>query len=352
MAATDDRRGTDLEQAAQRSLLRQMLWLTGLTLSGFSLLQWLSGNPGLAFGELLASLLLGWGAWRVGRTPYLTLCIYLYLLPTCCFLLYIMVMPNASPTAFVWVYSIPPLVYLLLGKRRGFLLTVPFMLVATFSYLARFDIPRDAVGLIDLGNALLCGVMVIVFVHMYESRRAAAYQQLAHLAQTDGLTGVANRSCFENALKRSIQEALRSHVSMVLVVLDVDHFKEVNDRWGHEAGDQVLRQVCASLQQRLRATDLLGRLGGEEFGVLLRDIDGAAAEPLVQQLRAQIAASQVEYAGQTIAVSATLGMAQWPVDGQTADELYRCADRRMYQGKTQGRNQLVSRDAVTLPIPG
>lgn len=348
MAVADDRRGTDLEQGAQRSLLRQMLWLTGLTLSGFALLQLLSGNSVLAFSEWAASLLLGWGAWRVGRTPSLTLWTYLYLLPTCGFLLYIMVMPNASPTAFVWVYSIPPLVYLLLGKRRGFFLAVPFMLVATFSYLARFDIPRDAVGLIDLGNALLCGVMVMIFVHLYESRRAVAYSELTRLAQTDGLTGVANRSCFEHALRRSIQEAGRSHARLVLVVLDVDHFKDVNDRWGHEAGDQVLRYVCDSLQQRLRSTDLLGRLGGEEFGLLLRDIDGAGAEPLVQQLRVQIAASQVVYAGQTIAVSATFGLAQWPADGLTADELYRCADRRMYQGKMQGRNQLVCSDALTL----
>ena len=129
------------------------------------------------------------------------------------------------------------------------------------------------------------------------------------------------------------------------MVLDVDHFKSVNDRWGHEAGDTVLRHVCATLQQRLRGTDLLGRLGGEEFGLLLRDIEPAQAEPLVQQLRAQIAALHVEYSGQTIVVSATFGLAQWPIDGSTADELYRCADKRMYQGKMQGRNQLVSSDA-------
>lgn len=345
MAGLDSRQGVGFEDAAQRSLFRQMLWVTGVTLSGFSVLQFLSGHALFASLELIASVLLVWAAWRVGRARHLTLWMFLYLLPTCSFLLYIIVMPDASPTAFVWVYSIPPLIYLLLGKRLGFILTIPFMLAATWCYLARYAIPTNAAGWIDLGNALLCGVLVIIFVHLYESRRAKAHEELARLAQTDALTGVANRGCFEQALKRSIQEAQRSHTQLTLVVLDVDHFKSVNDRWGHEAGDTVLRHVCVTLQQRLRGTDLLGRLGGEEFGLLLRDIEPAQAEPLVQQLRAQIAALHVEYAGQTIVVSATFGLAQWPIDGSTADELYRCADKRMYQGKMQGRNQLVSSDA-------
>lgn len=347
MAGADRQQEMDFEDAARRSLLQQMLWLTGVTLSGFCALQFFSGSPVFASLELVASVLLVWAAWRLNRTRHLTLWVFLYLVPTCSFLLYIIVMPNASPTAFVWVYSIPPLIYLLLGKRLGFILTIPFMLIAALCYLARYAIPSSAAGWIDLCNALLCGVLVIIFVHLYESRRAAAYRELARLAQTDALTGAANRGCFEQALKRSIQEAQRSHTQLTLVMLDVDHFKAINDRWGHEAGDSVLRHICAALQQRLRGTDLLGRLGGEEFGLLLRDIDSAHAEPLVQQLRGQIAALRIEYDGQTIAVSATFGLAQWPLDGSSADELYRCADKRMYQGKVQGRNQLVSADTDT-----
>ncbi len=94
-------------------------------------------------------------------------------------------------------------------------------------------------------------------------------------------------------------------------------------------------------------TDFLGRLGGEEFGLLLRHTDSAGAEPLVELLREQVAEQPLEYDGQLIALSATFGLAAWPADGRSAAELYRSADRRLYRGKQRGRNQLVSAD-----VPG
>jgi diguanylate cyclase (GGDEF)-like protein len=342
--APGDHSGAGLADASQRSLMRQILWVTGVTLSGFSILQFLSGHPWFATLELLASSVLLWGAWRIIRVENLTPWIYLYLLPTFSFLIYIIVMPDASATAFVWVYTIPLLSYLLLGKVRGFLLTTPFVVVAVTLYLQRFQIPQSAAGLIDLGNALLCGVLVMVFVHLYESRRAAAHTQLKRLAQIDALTGVANRGSFQNALERSIQDAQRRESRLVLVILDVDHFKEVNDRWGHDAGDMALRHICDCLQQRLRVTDSLGRLGGEEFGLLLRDISRAEAEPLVQSLREKIASSKMQYGHQLIPLSATFGLAEWPTDSLAADELYRCADKRLYQGKQLGRNRVIVHD--------
>ena len=142
MAGLDSRQGVGFEDAAQRSLFRQMLWVTGVTLSGFSVLQFLSGHALFASLELIASVLLVWAAWRVGRARHLTLWMFLYLLPTCSFLLYIIVMPDASPTAFVWVYSIPPLIYLLLGKRLGFILT-----------MRTFDRTRPGIGAQAVGVA-------------------------------------------------------------------------------------------------------------------------------------------------------------------------------------------------------
>lgn len=130
----------------------------------------------------------------------------------------------------------------------------------------------------------------------------------------------------------------------MLVLLDVDHFKQVNDQWGHEAGDLALQHICAILQQRLRVTDFLGRLGGEEFGLLLRHTDNAGADPLVEELRRQLAEQPLDYHGQQIPLSATFGLAAWPRDGRSAAELYRNADRRLYSGKERGRNQLVSGD--------
>lgn len=333
-----------LRESGKRTLMRTILLATGLTLGGFSILQALAGNYPFAFIEVLCTGVLLFGAWRIERARHLYLWIYLYLIPTFCFILYIIVMPDASSAAFVWLYMIPLLAYLLLGKRRAFLLTAPFMFAGLLLYFADNHLDLDTRGLIDIGNAALCGVLILVFVHIYDGLRMQAHEELERLAQTDSLTGVASRGSFQHALQRSIQEAERSNGHLVLALLDVDHFKQVNDQWGHEAGDMALQHICQILQQRLRVTDFLGRLGGEEFGLLLSHTDNTGADPLVDKLRKQIAEQPLEYDGEQITLSATFGLAAWPRDGRSAAELYRAADRRLYSGKQRGRNQLVSTD--------
>jgi diguanylate cyclase (GGDEF)-like protein len=333
-----------LANADQRSLLRLIFLTTGIALGFFCVLQALEGRYLLATFELGATALLLWASARITAARNVTLWIYVFLLPLFCFLIYILSMPGASVTAFVWVYLVPMLSYLLLGRKAGFVLAAPFITVATGSYLLRSGIPQGPSGWIDLGNAVLCGLLVIVFMHLYEVRRAGAQRALQDMAETDALTGVANRGYFQSSLERSVKAANRSQSPFVLVILDVDLFKEVNDRWGHDAGDAALQHICRCLLGRLRETDVIGRLGGEEFGILLANTDRDAAMPLVEGLRESIASTCLSHEHINIALSATFGLAQWPIDGESPSMLYRSADRRLYQGKARGRNQLVSRD--------
>ena len=326
------------------ALVRMMFTGTGVTLAGFCLLQFLAGEHLLATFELISTIILFWYAWRLPTVRNPLLLVNIYTLTVFSFLLYVIAMPNASSTAFVWAYLAPVLCYLLLGRVGGSLFSIPFGLLAIGLYLYKYDVAMDARGLIDLANAVACGVLIILFMYIYEGRRTAAYQQLQRIARTDTLTGVANRGSFEQSLIQSIHEAERSHNPLVLVILDIDHFKLVNDRWGHEAGDKALQHICTVLGKRLRTTDSLGRLGGEEFAVVLRNTDRAHAEPLVESLRMQICNTPLQYGKQTIELSATFGIAEWPADGRTIDELYRCVDQRLYSGKNQGRNQVVSQD--------
>lgn len=335
-----------LEDADQRALVRLIFSSTAVTLACFSVLQLIAGNLVLSLLEMATAILLGWACQRIRRVQVLTPWLYAYLLPTFSFLIYIIVMPGASPTAFVWVYLIPVLSYLLLGKLRGFLMAIPYLAVAVIAYLVRFPPETDAKGLIDLGNAMLCGLLILAFMHIYEARRAVAHAQLQRLAQSDALTGVASRDFFQRALERSIQESERADHGLVLVVLDVDDFKQVNDRWGHDAGDQALRHICQRLQQRLRTTDLIGRLGGEEFGLLLSQTARDDAARLVEELRHDLQRSPLQYGEHSIPLSATFGLAEWKTDGHSGDELYRRADKRLYQGKALGRNRLVISDCV------
>ena len=339
-----------LEQEDSRAMLRLIYLATGLTIGFFAVLQMLNGNLSLALVELVAALLLLMGAHQLASVHNLTPWIYLYLLPTFCFLIYIIIMPDASVSAFVWVYMIPLMAYLLLGKTAGFYVTVPFAVLAIAAYLIKHPEQFRGAGWIDMGNAVLSGLLIMLFVHVYEDRRAAAQKALRELADTDGLTGVANRSSFQHILNDSIVQAERNGQKLVLVLLDLDHFKAVNDRWGHAAGDQALRHTCDCIQQRLRRSDLLARLGGEEFALLLRDMDTAEACPLVEELRDRLADSPLRYQQETISLSATFGLAEWPLDGVDADELYRRADMRLYRGKHLGRNQLVFHDALPVEV--
>lgn len=344
MAGNDGYGG--LEQEDSRVLMRLIYLATGLTIGFFAVLQGFSGNVLLAGIEGGASILLLMGACLLARVRSLTPWVYFYLLPIYSFLIYIITMPQASTVAFVWVYVIPLMAYLLLGKTAGFIVSVPFVILAVTAYLVTHPEQLQGAGVIDISNALLCGLLIMLFVHIYEARRAAAYRQLRELAETDGLTGVANRSSFQRLLDDSIALGERSGESLVLVLLDLDHFKVVNDRWGHEAGDQALRHICACIGSRLRKTDLLARLGGEEFAIVLRRTGSVEARPLVEALRLQIEASPLWFGEQEIALSATFGLAEWPLDAADAEQLYRCADQRLYRGKHLGRNQMVFHDVL------
>lgn len=333
-----------LADADQRSLLRLIFIITGVTLGFFSVLQGIEGRYPIAALELAAAAVLFWAAWKIASAVNVTLWVYVYLVPLFCFLVYIVIMPGASITAFVWVYLVPILSYLLLGRRAGFILAAPFITLVTLAYLSRYGLPEGPAEWIDLGNALLCGLLVLVFVHLYEGRRAAAQRALQSMAETDALTGVANRGHFQAYLERSLKESGRTGTPFVLVILDVDLFKDVNDRWGHDAGDAALRHICDRLAERLRATDFIGRLGGEEFGIILGNTGMQDAIGLVEDLRDRIGNSFLEHENHRIALSATFGLAAWPDDGHDVSTLYRSADRRLYRGKARGRNQLISGD--------
>ncbi|MBC9252737.1 diguanylate cyclase [Pseudomonas alcaligenes] len=332
---------TGLEDSDRRALMSLICKATGLTIGAFSLLQFSSGNHLFASLEVITCLVLLLAGRGIHSARRLELWIYLYLLPTFAFILYISLMPRASAVAFVWIYLMPVLSYLLLGKRRGMHLALPFMLAGLLLYYLRHPLPGSAMQWIDAGNAILCGALIVVFVHLYETRRAAVFSELQRQAQTDPLTGAESRGHFTAELLRALKEAGRSQSPLVVALMDIDHFKCVNDQHGHEAGDHALRHVCELLQGRLRSTDSLGRLGGEEFGLLLRSTDSASALALLEDLRQLLCAQPLTYAGATIELSATFGLAEWPRDGQSPDELYRCADRRLYRGKEQGRNRVI-----------
>ena len=164
------------------------------------------------------------------------------------------------------------------------------------------------------------------------------FAEVDRRARTDALTGLWNRMHFGEQLTRVLAEADRYDHPVSLVLMDVDHFKRVNDTWGHEAGDAVLKQVARVLQDGVRAVDICVRYGGEEIAMLLAQTDSAHAVEVAERLRARIAATPVKHGPAEICVTASFGVATYPETVKVRDQLFPAADKALYIAKHAGRN--------------
>src|SRR5216683_2277508 len=172
--------------------------------------------------------------------------------------------------------------------------------------------------------------------------RTRLYEQAERLATTDGLTGLLNRRTLSAQLAARVREAQRYRRPLSLLLLDVDHFKKVNDTHGHPAGDAVLRGVSAVARAQARETDLVARYGGEELAVVLPETDAAGARAIAERLRAAVESTAHASDQGALRVTVSVGVATWPGGGQNPDELLTTADRALYRAKQTGRNRVES----------
>ncbi|MBI5015698.1 MAG: diguanylate cyclase [Deltaproteobacteria bacterium] len=167
-------------------------------------------------------------------------------------------------------------------------------------------------------------------------------EQLRHLAATDGLTGLANRRILLDRLAEEVRRCRRYEHPLALLVLDVDHFKKINDRFGHPGGDEVLRAVAKSLRDFARDTDLVARHGGEEFALLLPSTDEPGAGAVAERIRVGIEGLKVPWEGKPIAVRVSIGVSVLEGEKDTADTLMARADQALYAAKETGRNRVIT----------
>jgi diguanylate cyclase (GGDEF)-like protein len=166
----------------------------------------------------------------------------------------------------------------------------------------------------------------------------AGYQRLLHQGYHDALTGLPNRLLLADRLKQALARAERNHTHLGFLSIDLDHFKDVNDSLGHDAGDLFLRQISARLAARVRASDTLARTGGDEFTVILPDLPDARDAGKVAEALTSSLADPFEVEGHELYGGASIGIAIYPRDGRDAASLQRNADRAMYRAKAQGCN--------------
>lgn len=176
-----------------------------------------------------------------------------------------------------------------------------------------------------------------------------ALHRLNHQAATDQLTGLPNRRYLWEALGAELMRARRKQTPLAVILLDIDHFKQINDRWGHEAGDLVLKNVSYAIRAVVRGSDIVARHGGEEFVVVLPEAGEDIALSRAEAVRMEIAGLELTYGGKPLGtVTASLGVAVSRELRETAEGLVRIADQAMYEAKQGGRNRVVLKSADTV----
>jgi diguanylate cyclase (GGDEF)-like protein len=219
------------------------------------------------------------------------------------------------------------------------------VVAASMAWSAMGDGGQATYGAWDTGHQV-GRLILLVAATMLADAIVRQSSHLRHSSTHDALTGLANREFFAERLGLEAERAQRYGRPLSVAMLDLDRFKAVNDAYGHPAGDRVLRHAAQVMLQAVRRSDLVARIGGEEFVVVFPETDAAAAAGLSERLRDLLAATPAPLGdGRTTPLTVTIGVAAAPADGDRLDALLAAADRRLYEGKRAGRNRVISAGA-------
>ncbi len=167
---------------------------------------------------------------------------------------------------------------------------------------------------------------------------AEYHDEIYRLTTVDGLTQIFNRRYFEETLEREISRCNRYGRVMSLVLIDIDHFKQINDTYGHLAGDYILKQIASTIRTKIRREDIFARYGGEEFAIILPEIDGHNAHIFAEKIRRVVETTDFHFEEAKIPVTISIGVATLDPEEPSAAALIKRADERLYEAKAAGRN--------------
>jgi diguanylate cyclase (GGDEF)-like protein len=242
-----------------------------------------------------------------------------------------------------------------LHLRRPWLLAAPCLCAAAAAWyraltaiLSSAQLSNEAAANIGLDvRAALVYMVVALAVHatLVSLVVGRLLAELRHKARHDPLTGLLNRRAIEEAIGTQMQRGRRTGETHSLLMLDVDHFKSINDRLGHSVGDLVLQNVATILQANVRKIDHVARVGGEEFLVLMPGASLDTARPAAERLREQLAADLPQLQEASVSLSVSIGIAQWADHTEDMSQLLVRVDTALYRAKAEGRNCVVASEA-------
>ncbi len=242
----------------------------------------------------------------------------------------------------IWFYLLIFVAYMINGKISGLLYTlssIAIILIANFTidlHLSDVAIHSAILGLI-IGSFL--SFIYTNKIINYETSLKQQNSSLSVLASTDYLTGIMNRRMFNQISEHYFKTAQQDHLSLTLLLLDLDHFKKVNDTYGHQTGDQLLICFVQTVKNLLRKSDIFSRIGGEEFAILLSQIDKKDAYTLAEKIRKAVENVTVHYEGHHVSVRTSIGIAQNNATDTSFSDMFSRSDMALYKAKKEGRNR-------------
>ncbi|MGH9222598.1 MAG: diguanylate cyclase, partial [Acidimicrobiales bacterium] len=317
-------------------MLRSLMVIWGVSATFFLIVLLFSHPPGdtrtvLLCIDVIAFTVLGMlvvGQERLPRwTPDL-----------CAYLMYVIVggviftvHEGDSPIAFFYLWLSVHSFYFLPWRRAA-----PQVAFIAFNYaISLLAIPDQAFPLLRWAVTVLTIVVICTFVALLRARVDALVARLSGAARTDPLTGLRNRRAYDELMTVEVARADRTGHPLALLVIDIDHFKAINDRFGHPTGDAVLRKVAAELERAERRIDVVARIGGEEFVVLLPETDSDGGYLVAERMRHAV---HHAFGRDRFEVSISAGVACYPDDAGDAESLFRAADIALLAGKDAGRD--------------
>jgi len=201
--------------------------------------------------------------------------------------------------------------------------------------------------LLSLGLVFILAILLGILLSIIETRRMLFEQELTFFSENDSLTGIANRYKFLKEIEKELKRTERSHHPFALIMLDIDHFKKINDQYGHLIGDKVLKLLTKNILDVIRSVDTIARFGGEEFVILLPDTSLDSAMLVAEKVREKIATTKVPIYRASFYFTISLGVAVWHKDDKEVQAVIKRADDALYLAKQQGRNLVKSEIDIT-----
>ena len=221
--------------------------------------------------------------------------------------------------------------------KKGYFVSIPLMIEKEIVGLLNInDVGQDSFDVGDLDFILNLSEFIAMSIS-----NAVLYEQANKLAVTDGLTGISNRQSVEKSLQIEFERSKRYNSPLSLILLDVDHFKDVNDTYGHQKGDEILIAFASLLKKACRANDIAARYGGEEFLMILPQSNAQGAFKIAERVRKEM--MKISFTGNesNFAVTVSCGVAEFNKDYESINKLITVADRALYEAKNGGRNKTI-----------